>query len=118
MNTEYIIRHNIEKLGSMVEIKDEDWKSMPFKALITPLWRKKSSNFEAQYTELGESKSEYFLYIGPANHNITALSDRAMLLCGERIYEFKHSDRREIHDEVLYYTGILRLLKGVDRNAL
>lgn len=112
MNAQYIIRHRIERLGRSVMLKDGEWNSVVFKALISPLWRKKSSNFENAYTELGSSLSEYYLYIGSANHNITDLSDDAVLMLDGEIYEFKHRDKTVVGDKLLYYTGVLRKLRG------
>jgi hypothetical protein len=112
MNREYIVRHQIERLGCNVELVDGEWTSVPFKALISPLWRKKSSNFEEKYTQLGGNLDEYYLYIGSSNHIITDLSDDALLVWDDEKYEFKHKDVVKVDDEVLYYNGILRKLKG------
>lgn len=79
---------------------------------MSPLWRKKSSNFEARVTELGSNLHEYYLYVGSAEHNICDLSDEAILKSGSDLYEFKHRDVMIINDEVIYYNGILRKLKG------
>lgn len=114
MNKEYIIRHNIEKLGRSVMLNDGEWSSVPFKALISPLWRKKSSNFESVHTELGSCLSEYYLYIGSSNHNILDLSDDAVLVLDEENYEFKHRDKVVVEDKLLYYTGVLRKLTSGD----
>ncbi|MGN0535667.1 MAG: hypothetical protein ACI4IR_06690 [Eubacterium sp.] len=113
MNSEYIIRRQIERAGNTVSLRDGDWRSVPFKALISPLWRKKSSAFENSFTELGENLHEYYLYIGSASHAVTELSDDALLYSNGQVYEFKHRDCVRVNDTVLYYTGILRRLKGV-----
>lgn len=117
MSSEYIIRRRIERTGNTVSIRDGDWCSVPFKALISPLWRKKSSAFENSYTELGGNLNEYYLYIGSANHSITELSEEALLHFGDEVFEFKHRDCVKVNDTVLYYTGILRRLKGVRDEA-
>lgn len=111
MNKQHIIRKEIERLGSTVIINDGEWSSVPFKAIIYPLWRKKSSNFEKKLTELGGNLMEYYHYIGSANHSITDLSEDALLVYDGEKYEFKHSDKSVVDDQVLYYTGILRKLK-------
>lgn len=113
MNKEYIIRHHIEKLGRSVMLCDGNWNSVVFKALISPLWRKKSSNFESVHTELGSCFSEYYLYIGSSNHDITDLSDNAVLTLDGDTYEFKHRDKVIVDDKLMYYTGILRKLTEV-----
>ena len=107
-----MIKRQIDKLGATIQLVDGEWSSMPFKALVSPLWRKKSSNFEPRVTELGSNLHEYYLYIGPAQHNICDLSDDAILKFGDDLFEFKHRDVVIINDEVLYYNGILRKLKG------
>lgn len=112
MDTQGIIKRQIEKIGSTVELRDGAWSSVPYRAVISPLWRKKSSEFEEKLTELGADISEYYLYIGGADHNITALSDEAVLICGGKAYEFKHGDSRASADRTLYYIGILRKLRG------
>lgn len=114
MDKEYIIRHHIEKLGRSIMLKDGEWSSVLFKALISPLWRKKSSNFESSHTEIGSCFSEYYLYIGSSNHNITDLSDDAVLMLDGDAYEFKHREKVIVDDEILYYTGILRKLTEGD----
>ena len=116
MNKEHIIRRQIEKIGSTTELFDNEWTSVPFKAVISPLWRKKSSAFEKTFTEIGCDINEYFLYIGPASHDIMTLSDRAILRGNSRAFEFKHKDKFMLNDEVLYYIGVLRLLKEADDN--
>lgn len=112
MGKEYIIRRQIEKSGSIVTITDGDWKSVPFRAFISPLWRRKSSNFENKLTEIGGNLSEYYLYIGSAKHCITDLSENALLEYDGEFYEFKHRDKAFFNNEVIYYNGILRKLKG------
>ncbi len=114
MDKEHIIRKEIEKLGSTVMITDGGRTSVSFKAILYPLWRKKSSNFEKRLTELGGSLMEYYHYIGSANHPITDLSEDALLLYDGERYEFKHRDKAVVDNKVLYYTGILRKLKGDD----
>ncbi len=75
MNAQHIIQKEIEKIGSTVILTDGEWSSVPFKAILRPMWRKKSSNFEKRLTELGGSLMEYYQYIGAANHSITDLTE-------------------------------------------
>lgn len=112
MKQEYIIRHLIEESGCSVELFDGEWRSVVYNAIIYPLWRKKSSDFESSYTEIGTELSEYYHYIGSSNHAITELSDNALLKSGDTYYEFKHRDEVRYKNGVLYYSAILRKLKG------
>lgn len=111
MQAEYIIKRQIEKVGCTVELRDGDWSSVTFKAVVSPLWRRKSSNFEQVLTQLGGSRSEYFLYIGSFDHNIQTLSDSAVLIFDDAQYEFKHRSIVKSGDRLLYFTGILRRLE-------
>lgn len=116
MNKAHIIRSQLDKAGRTVCLKDGEWKSVPYNACISHLWRKKTSSFEANYGELGKSFYAYYLYIGPYSHDITALSDEAVLELGGEEYEFKCADAVFFNSEVIYYTGILKRLRGADFN--
>lgn len=114
MNKEHIIRKQIERVGNTIHIDDGEWKSVPYKAVIIPLWRKKSSNFEKIFTELGYDINEYYLYIGPSSHNILSLSEDATVIGSSKKFEFRHRDEVMFDDEVLYYIGIIRLVKEAE----
>lgn len=111
-----LIKKQLDKIGNTVYLKEDEWISTPYKAVITHLWRKKSSNFEPQLTELGVVSNEYYLYIGPANHNIKVLSNDAVLIFDDCQYEFKCKDSVRLGDQTVYYTGILRKITGGQEN--
>ncbi|MCC8073247.1 MAG: hypothetical protein LIO62_03885 [Clostridiales bacterium] len=108
MNDAKIIQTQLKRIGNKVYLKDGDWVSTPFHAVLNHLWRKKSSAFEGTQTELGKHYSEYYLYIGPFDHNIKSLSDDALLTFGDDSYEFKNRDSVKIDDEIIYYTAVVR----------
>lgn len=108
MDKALLIKRELKRIGNTVYLNDGDWTSMPFRASVQHLWRKKSSNFESIYTELGRLNAEYYLYIGPASYNIKGLSDEATLDMNGSRYEFRCRDEVSEGDKVLYYTGILR----------
>ena len=114
MNKADVIKAQLSKIGSTVYLKDGEWASMPFKASLSRLWRKKSSGFEHILTELGDVGSDYYLYIGPYNHDIRTLSDKGLLLYNGDEYEFKCKDPVTFDDTVLYYSGVLRKLRKGD----
>lgn len=114
MNLAQIVKKQLEKAGSTVCLKDGEWTSTPFKACVNCLWRKKSSAFEDNYTQIGANGAQYYLYIGPASHDITALSDGALLEFDGVCYEFKRRDAVKFCDEVIYYTGIMRRIKEAE----
>lgn len=114
MKSTQIIKNQIERSGSTVYLKDGEWTSTPFRACVSCLWRKKSSAFEDNYTQIGANGSQYYLYIGPVGHDITALSDEAVLELDGVKYEFKRKDAVRFCDEIVYYTGILRRIKEAE----
>ncbi|MCH5321282.1 MAG: hypothetical protein J1E36_05935 [Eubacterium sp.] len=114
MNRAHIIKKQLDKAGRCVYLKDGEWTSTPIRATISHLWRKKTSSFEPKYTELGMSRADYYLYIGPYNHDITSLSQDAVLTADGEQYEFKCADAVLFGEEVIYYTGILKRLTGAD----
>lgn len=111
-----IIKNQIDMTGTTVYIKDGDWTSVPFKACVSHLWRKKSTAFEPDYEALGKSLIEYYLYIGPYDHDITMLSDDAIFMLGDTAYELRYADAVKFNGETIYFTGILKKIKGNEFN--
>lgn len=114
MDKANVIKKQLDKAGRCVYLKDGEWISTPVRAVISHLWRKKSTAFEPKYTELGVSGDEYYLYIGPYNHDITSLTNNAVLLVDNERYGFKRADAVFFGKEVIYYTGILKRFTGDD----
>ncbi len=111
-NCAIIISDRLDKTGNTVYLRDESWISTPFKACIFRLWNRQRSAFEHDFTEIGQVTDDYYLYLGPAEHNITALSENAVVLADDGKYEFKRRNEFKSGDDVLYYTGILKKIQG------
>lgn len=111
MNSAYIIKNQIDKVGVTSILKEGEWSSMPFKCVVNPLWRKKSSAFDDDATPVGINEARYHLYIGPKTHNILEVGNEAYLQIGDVDYEFIRKNAVKINDNVIYYTGILREIK-------
>lgn len=107
-----IIKKQLDKAGRTVYFKDGEWISTPVNACVSHLWRKKTSNFEPEYTELGQSTRDYYLYTGPYNHDITSLSDDATVAFDGDEYEIKCADAVTFGNNIIYYTAILKRLRG------
>ncbi|MDD6728275.1 MAG: hypothetical protein PUE08_03530 [Eubacteriales bacterium] len=106
-----LIKRQLERIGNSVYLKDGSWNSTPYKAYIYPLWRRKSSAFEPAYTEVGTNSREYYLYIGPYDHDITTLSDMGKTVFDGNEFTFTRRDSVKIDNEIIYFTGILKKLK-------
>ena len=75
---------NINKLlnryGSSVYISNkEGWKSYLFHAFIQPLRYKTKLYMEGERTPIGINRNDVYLYIGPANHDLTKLAKESAL---------------------------------------
>lgn len=109
-----IIKDQINRAGKTVCLKDGSWTSVPFFACLSCLWRKKTSDFEPDMEQLGTADPEYYLYIGPYDHDITALTEDALVISNNEEYEFKNADAVMFGNEIIYYAGILKKIKGTD----
>ena len=116
MNSAYIIKNQLDKIGSTAVLKDGDWTSMPFKCTVNPLWRKKSSAFDDNVTEVGTNEARYHLYIGPKTHNIFEIEESGRLIYNDVSYKFLRKNAVKINDEIIYYTGILMEVKEAQYN--
>lgn len=111
MKSAFIIKKQLEKVGNRLCLTDGEWTSVPFFAYVYPLWRKKTSAFEPEYTEIGLEIKEYYLYLGPHDHDITALSDSAQVEFDNNKFVFMRRDGVKSGNDIVYYTGILKRIK-------
>lgn len=108
MNNAYKVKNGLQQVGERVFLKDGNWISVPFYAVLSPRWKNDKSNFELKETEIGRVSADYYTYIGPFDHNILSLSDDAYLLADGIKYIFRKRDSVKMGDKVVYYRGILR----------
>lgn len=114
MNKANLIKNELIKVGKEVFLADGSWVSTPFFAIIQQKWKETKTNFEPKITEIGEVSADYFVYVGPYDHDIEALSDNALLLFGDEKYIFKKKERVVIGGVTQYFWGILRRVWGED----
>lgn len=108
MNKAIRIKNGLKKAGKQVYLKDGEWVSTPFYAMIAQKWRSNRSNFEQGHTAAGRVSKDYFTFIGPYDHNIISLSDDARVLFGEEEFIFKKKEEVSAGGEKLFYWGVLR----------
>ncbi len=68
------------------------------------------TNFEPRLTEIGEVSADYFVYIGPYDHNIEALSESAFFFYDGKKYVFKKKEKVVVGGSVQYFWGVLKLV--------
>ncbi len=108
MDKANLIKKELNKVGKEVFLADGSWVSTPFFAVVQQKWKQTKTNFEPKITEIGEVSVDYFVYIGPYDHDIVSLSDNAFLLLGNEKYVFKKRERVVVGGKTQYYWGILR----------
>jgi len=108
MNREYKIKNRLNKVGREVILADGDWLSAPSYAVIQHNYKKNKTNFENKLSEIGYISKDYYTYIGPFDHDITALSRDAVVLSDGRKYIFKKRERILCQSKILFYFAILK----------
>ncbi len=105
---------NIDKIlklyGNTVHISGADgWKSPAFKAFIQPLRYKNKLYQQGSFTPLGVNKNNVYLYIGPANHDLTKLDNTYKLHDNEnRKYIIDRAEKITLNDNILYIWAVIR----------
>ena len=107
-NNKYTVKNGLIQVGEKVYLKDGNWISIPFYAVLSPKWRSNKSDFEPKETEIGTFSADYNTYIGKIDHNILSLSDDAYLITENAKFVFKKRDSVKMGNKVLFYRGILR----------
>ena len=108
MNNKYTVKNGLKRVGERDFLSDENWISVPFYAVISPRWKNSKSDFELKETEIGRVSADYYTYIGPFDHNILSLSDKAYLMADGIKYIFRKKDSVKMGENVLFYRGVLR----------
>lgn len=85
------------------------WSSEYFKAHIQPIRYKTKLYLEGDFTEIGVNKNDVYLYLGPAGHDLTLLSDDARIIDGEgRLYKIDRSEQVMLGDKCIYIWAVIR----------
>lgn len=102
-----IISDNLRQLGRAVDITDGG-KTQRVWAVIESRRRKTKTLFEDNSSKAGQYYDDYYTYIGPADFDITALSDAAYFKFGGHRYMLVRCDAVLAAGETVYYEGILK----------
>ncbi|MBR5773843.1 MAG: hypothetical protein IKY44_03225 [Clostridia bacterium] len=103
----------ISSVGKTVTAHLPDgWCSGPYKALIQPLRYKNKMYLDGTYTDIGRNTSGYYLYIGPANHDISRLDETAYLVSGDVKYIISRAERCYLGERITHIWAILRNMEG------
>lgn len=85
------------------------WNSEHFKAHIQPIRYKTKLYLEGDYTEIGINENNVYLYLGPANHDLTRLGAEARLVDSNgALYKIDKSERVLFCGECIYIWAVIR----------
>ena len=102
------IKNGLIKAGKQVFLKDGEWVSTPFYAVVAQKWRATRSNFEFERTPAGRVSKDYFTFVGPYDRDILSLSEDARVVFGSEEYVFRKREEVIVGGEKLFYWGVLR----------
>lgn len=109
--------NGIFKLGRTCYLSlPNGWNSEHFKACIQPLRYKTKLYLEGYYTEIGVNRNDVYLYLGPANHDLTRLNSDARVVDSEgNRYIIDRSEKVMFDDKCLYIWAVIR--KTTEKNV-
>ena len=85
-----------------------------FKALIQPLRYKNKMYLDGIYTEIGFNSQGHYLYLGPPEPDLGALS-AGEYLCADGVhYQIDRAEKVYQKDRVFYIWAIIRTITEVD----
>ena len=109
MNGKKAIDRLISRYGQTVSSHLPDgWSSLPYRAFIEPLRYKNKMYLEGVNTQIGFSDQGYYLYIGPAEHDIGKLSQNAFIQSGDKKYVISRVETVFLGEKPLYIWAVLR----------
>lgn len=105
---------NINKVlntyGNSVFISGTDgWKSPTFKAFLQPLRYKNKLYQQGSFTPLGVNKNNVYLYIGPADHDLTKLDSTYRIHDSEnKKYIIDRAEKITVKNNTVYIWAVIR----------
>ena len=88
---------------------DGEWHSELYNAVIQPLRYKNKMYLEDKRLELGVSDMSYYLYLGPANHDLSELNTNDYLVRADsRDFFITRAEKVYLGKNVFYIWAVLR----------
>lgn len=96
--------------GNTVYLSGADgWQSPFFKAFLQPLRYKNKLYQQGDYTPLGINKNDVYLYLGPADHDLTKLNHTHRIHDAENnTYMIDRAEKIKFNNQTLYIWAIIR----------
>lgn len=100
----------VKRYGLDVSLHLPDgWSSGIYQAFIQPLRYKNKLYLDGTHTDIGIALEGSYLYMGPANHDLTKLPSIAYLIdCEKQKYFISRSEKVYFGKDVAYIWAILK----------
>ena len=109
MNLAETLSRYIGKYGRTVTLSyDGKTFSEPYRAFIQPLRYKNKMYLMGIRSRIGCIDQSHFLYIGPAEVNLSSLTPNARIKCGDKKYFIVKSEDVFLKDQLFYNWAVLR----------
>lgn len=103
------VEDGIKKYGLSVYITESLWTSEVYKAFIQPLRYKNKMYMSGDFTEIGHYREGYYLYLGPAKHDLSALKDNAELHTADgKSYFIHRAEKVYLDEKALYVWAVIK----------
>jgi len=103
-----------KQFGRRVNVKkvDNTWESELYRAFIQPLRYKNKMYLEDKRVPIGIGDMSYYLYLGPAEHDLSVLdNDEFLLRSDNESFLITRAERIYIKDEIAYIWAVLKKTK-------
>ena len=103
------IKHIMEQYGRQVTLcLPDETKSEPYGAFVQPLRYKNKMYLGGVNTRIGFNREGHYLYLGPPEHDLTALPRGAWIAHGEERYTIDRAEVVYFGDEPSHIWAIVR----------
>ena len=108
------IQSVFENFGSSFFIKGRDgWKSPVFNAFLQPIKYKNKMYLEGFHTPIGVEPNDIYVYLGPANHDLTKLDSSYKLVDSfNTTYKIDRAEKIVFQNKSLYIWAVVRKVSG------
>ena len=100
----------LNKYGCSVHISGADGYHSPlYKAFIQPLRYKTKLYLQGEHTPIGVNKNDVYLYIGPADHDLTKLDSTYRIHDkDDNRYMIDRAEKIMVQDTIVYIWAVIR----------
>ena len=109
----------INRYGRSAKLTQNDgWESTPFHCFLQPLRYKNKMYLYGVNTRIGYNAQGYYLYIGPPEHDLTALTEDAQLHVGSERYRIDRAEKVYCGEKLYYVWAVVRTIVEESEESL